>query len=183
MVALMIEEQTFNGVARRLGLARESLRSYLKIRPELKDAMLVYQKPKLTAEQYLQNNRKAKKTYAARKRLEDPEGTRKARRDFMNSYGPEYRRKWNNYNRERRKTGHPPEKEDRDIATAYMKLIINDPCFYCGAEAEHIDHVIPIAKGGKTVWHNLVPACASCNFSKGAKDLDEFLAQTKIGGD
>jgi hypothetical protein len=30
-----------------------------------------------------------------------------------------------------------------------------------------IDHVVPVSKGGKTTWHNVVTACYSCNNSKG----------------
>jgi 5-methylcytosine-specific restriction endonuclease McrA len=43
-------------------------------------------------------------------------------------------------------------------------------CWLCGDEADTVDHVIPLARGG---WHclsNLRPACGSCNSSKGARD-------------
>jgi 5-methylcytosine-specific restriction endonuclease McrA len=33
----------------------------------------------------------------------------------------------------------------------------------------HIDHVIPIAKGGADILDNLKPSHAICNISKGAK--------------
>ncbi len=43
-------------------------------------------------------------------------------------------------------------------------------CQYCGnAFASHdltFDHVIPRAKGGKTVWANIVSACIRCNALK-----------------
>jgi hypothetical protein len=46
-------------------------------------------------------------------------------------------------------------------------------CVYCGAsltlETAHIDHVVPIHKGGTDDWKNLVSACHTCNLSKGAK--------------
>lgn len=45
-------------------------------------------------------------------------------------------------------------------------------CRYCGC-AElvklHIDHVVPVALGGKTILANLVVACEPCNLRKGAK--------------
>jgi 5-methylcytosine-specific restriction endonuclease McrA len=47
-------------------------------------------------------------------------------------------------------------------------------CCYCPALASHLDHVVPIAKGGADVEHNIVPACAACNLSKGAKTLAEW---------
>lgn len=50
-----------------------------------------------------------------------------------------------------------------------IKKIMIRPCIYCGAKAEHLDHVIPIAKGGLHSIGNLAPACARCNLTKGAK--------------
>jgi 5-methylcytosine-specific restriction endonuclease McrA len=47
--------------------------------------------------------------------------------------------------------------------------ILLDPCLYCGAPAEHVDHFIPLARGGRHVLDNLVAACKACNLSKGAK--------------
>ncbi len=42
-------------------------------------------------------------------------------------------------------------------------------CAYCGAEFQHVDHVIAIALGG-TAWPaNLRPACSKCNLKKKAK--------------
>lgn len=46
-------------------------------------------------------------------------------------------------------------------------------CVYCGAPAEHMDHVIPKAQGGSDDPTNLVPACASCNIKKGARTPEE----------
>jgi 5-methylcytosine-specific restriction endonuclease McrA len=55
--------------------------------------------------------------------------------------------------------------------------IIANPCVYCGSKAEHIDHVIPIAKGGAHKVGNLVAACQSCNQRKS----DKFLSFWKAG--
>jgi 5-methylcytosine-specific restriction endonuclease McrA len=55
--------------------------------------------------------------------------------------------------------------------------IIAQPCVYCGARAEHIDHVIPIAKGGAHKIGNLVAACQSCNLRKS----DKFISVWKAG--
>jgi hypothetical protein len=49
-------------------------------------------------------------------------------------------------------------------------------CAYCGrGEPEgvklHIDHIVPVARGGKTELENLVTACATCNIGKSATDL------------
>ncbi|MFF1597715.1 HNH endonuclease [Streptomyces mirabilis] len=49
-------------------------------------------------------------------------------------------------------------------------------CAYCDEPATALDHVTPIAKGGADAEWNLVPACTSCNSSKGAKTLAEWAA-------
>ncbi|MFJ8394374.1 HNH endonuclease [Streptomyces sp. NPDC094144] len=49
-------------------------------------------------------------------------------------------------------------------------------CAYCNANAEHLDHVVPLSRGGSDVESNMVPACAKCNLSKGAKTLEEWSA-------
>jgi len=45
-------------------------------------------------------------------------------------------------------------------------------CAYCGRRAKgHLtqDHVTPLSKGGAHTLNNIVPACQSCNSSKGVK--------------
>jgi 5-methylcytosine-specific restriction endonuclease McrA len=46
-------------------------------------------------------------------------------------------------------------------------------CQYCDEVFDHkeltIDHVLPRASGGKTVWDNCVTACKPCNHRKGSK--------------
>ncbi|MFF7130690.1 HNH endonuclease [Streptomyces sp. NPDC008240] len=50
------------------------------------------------------------------------------------------------------------------------------PCVYCGAEASVVDHIKPWARGGTHDLSNLVPSCASCNFSKSDRLLTEWDA-------
>lgn len=40
--------------------------------------------------------------------------------------------------------------------------------------AATVEHVIPLAKGGKHDWTNVVPAHAICNFEKGDSLLDQL---------
>ena len=42
-------------------------------------------------------------------------------------------------------------------------------CVYCGDEANSVDHVIPVEKGGMDNIENLVAACLLCNSSLGTK--------------
>ncbi|MFE7159148.1 HNH endonuclease [Streptomyces sp. NPDC057636] len=48
-------------------------------------------------------------------------------------------------------------------------------CYWCDgdfteSDPMHVDHLVPVARGGAEAIWNLVPAHASCNTSKGAKD-------------
>lgn len=50
-------------------------------------------------------------------------------------------------------------------------------CAYCGARSKlTMDHVVPIDRGGQHSIGNLLPACGSCNSSKGPKLLVEWRA-------
>jgi 5-methylcytosine-specific restriction endonuclease McrA len=56
-------------------------------------------------------------------------------------------------------------------------------CAYCGKEAKlTLDHVIPLAKGGKHAIDNVVPACLHCNASKGARTPEQWLQSLITGG-
>jgi len=52
-------------------------------------------------------------------------------------------------------------------------------CVYCGETYDYndltIDHVHPRSKGGETISSNCVPACLSCNQSKGSEQWDEWM--------
>lgn len=53
----------------------------------------------------------------------------------------------------------------------------NHKCAYCLKSVEKLtmDHVIPLSRGGRHCPSNVVPACKSCNFSKGAKTPFEWI--------
>lgn len=50
-------------------------------------------------------------------------------------------------------------------------------CAYCGQpEANQVDHVVPIARGGDIYdMDNLVASCRRCNLAKGTKSKAVFL--------
>lgn len=50
-----------------------------------------------------------------------------------------------------------------------------DPCAYCGADSEHVDHIVPRAAGGSDEWDNLTASCKRCNLAKGTTSLLQFL--------
>lgn len=49
-------------------------------------------------------------------------------------------------------------------------------CYYCGCilEVYHLDHVVPLSRGGSNDISNIVCACVSCNLSKRAKLISEW---------
>lgn len=67
--------------------------------------------------------------------------------------------------------------DQRSLMTQSLRKQImerdNYTCQYCGkympsGKGIHIDHIVPIAKGGKTVPSNLQVLCADCNLHKSA---------------
>ena len=63
----------------------------------------------------------------------------------------------------------------QDIADQYDRQ--KGKCFWCGkrvGEEYHVDHVVPLAKGGSNGPENLVIACPSCNISKRDKHPMDF---------
>jgi len=59
-------------------------------------------------------------------------------------------------------------------------MVIRDWCSYCGKPLTQdnfeIDHFVPSKHGGTSESDNLIPACRSCNRSKGSKPFILWLA-------
>lgn len=60
-----------------------------------------------------------------------------------------------------------------------LRILMRDgyECYWCGMDADTVDHIIPVAKGGLDIDDNLVAACRKCNFSKRDKLPDEFIME------
>ncbi|MCR5414541.1 MAG: HNH endonuclease [Kiritimatiellae bacterium] len=60
-------------------------------------------------------------------------------------------------------------------------------CRYCGknvgAENLTMDHVIPVARGGKSVKSNCVPCCKECNNGKKAVTPAEMILEKLFGNE
>lgn len=54
---------------------------------------------------------------------------------------------------------------------AYKRALYLDPCAYCHAPAQHLDHITPRSVGGTAQWDNLTPACPTCNMGRKAMPL------------
>ena len=68
--------------------------------------------------------------------------------------------------------------KDPEIA-AYAHILLSDPCVYCGAPCQHIDHIQPLSRGGTHEWNNLTAACQPCNSSKYNRPLYIFLMERR----
>lgn len=58
-------------------------------------------------------------------------------------------------------------------------IFFGGECAYCGCTTRKgqrltRDHLEPISRGGRTAQDNIVPACSSCNSSKGAEDFKDW---------
>lgn len=58
--------------------------------------------------------------------------------------------------------------------SVYVAIMKSGACVYCGGVATSVDHIIPLARGGHEAEYNLVPACGTCNSSKGDRLLIEW---------
>lgn len=61
-----------------------------------------------------------------------------------------------------------------DLTAAQWAAILEEydhSCCYCEASNVELtmDHVVPLSKGGQHTAGNIVPACRSCNSSKGSR--------------
>jgi 5-methylcytosine-specific restriction endonuclease McrA len=101
-------------------------------------------------------------------RAANPE-RKKANDDAWWRANPEKVKARNSARRARKKAASIYLVTDKDI-----RAIMSKPCAYCGKQSEHLDHVVPLYRGGTHSIGNLVAACATCNLSKGKKLLSEW---------
>jgi len=143
----------------------------------------------------VENHRK-RKLFIESLTPEEQESIRKKRREYMESYfekNKEWIRERNRkYDRLRPEVIHEKNvrrrsrkalavtPEEKAEARALLKSWKAQPfhyCTYCDAEIRGkdccVDHIIPLARGGRHVASNLCLACRSCNSKKGAKILGE----------
>ena len=60
-----------------------------------------------------------------------------------------------------------------------LRILARDSytCAYCGDNANEVDHIIPLKRGGSDDSENLVACCRTCNIKKKDQSVGVFLAQ------
>ncbi len=92
-----------------------------------------------------------------------------ARQKSWRQRNPEAFKQYNNLRRARRLAN-----KSYKVTTKEILKLLSKPCLYCGFKSEHIDHVLPLSRGGSHSIGNLVGACAQCNLSKLNKTVMEW---------
>jgi len=73
-------------------------------------------------------------------------------------------------------------RQDPRVGNAYKKqrliVLARDGyvCYYCGQDANTVDHIVSIKAGGDPIsLENMVACCARCNSSKGSRSQGLFF--------
>jgi 5-methylcytosine-specific restriction endonuclease McrA len=107
------------------------------------------------------------------------EKVRKRQQDWFDRKRDHVRRLWVIYGAERRaKVGNRPRIKGKQLLGVLEKQ--KWKCAYCGAslrKSRHIDHIVPLSRGGGTELSNLQGLCPPCNLRKSAKDPIQFLQE------
>lgn len=86
-------------------------------------------------------------------------------------------------------TAAPPEHQKREKAKArelrlsqwWKQELGKGTCYHCGGRFKPsdltMDHLIPIARGGKSTKNNCVTSCKDCNSKKGYKTRAEMALE------
>lgn len=130
---------------------------------------------------YQRENRERRQEWARASRRRNPERYRGYWRSWAEA-NPELVRLCHMLRQERIKNN----PQNAEVTPRDVRRLINrysGCCAYCGVKAEslHLDHVIPVARGGRTAIGNLLPACERCNLTKHSKLLATWRYRTKVG--
>lgn len=56
-------------------------------------------------------------------------------------------------------------------------------CVFCGRTSDqtklHVDHIVPVSKGGRNDPNSLATSCEECNLGKGVQSIEEFFPRLR----
>lgn len=136
---------------RRLALYKQWASNNKEKRRASNNAWAANNRPKLAAKmvEYRKNNPDVRKEWGHRN--PDKQAALYAKRSFRRRGGRSYL-----------------------ITLKELAALYKSPCLYCGSPSQHIDHIVPLSRGGEHRIGNLTGSCAPCNLSKGAKFITEW---------
>ena len=127
---------------------------------------------------WYKTNKEYKSMYDAQYRADNADRIRETKRAYNQEYSQrpstKAKVKRNSQRRRSRLAGNGTyDVTPRDLSRLVGRY--RGKCAYCGdRRAEHLDHVIPVARGGSHSIGNLLPACAPCNLSKNHRYVMEW---------
>ena len=154
-----------------------------------KTAYLIAQRHKLKNDAWLRENEVRRKKRIAeeeRRKQEQERDRQRSQQKFIRDQEKEHQKlekqRIADEKRKLRDTSMSEQKrmitEQRRLMSASLRydILVRDGfrCRICGASAQdgvklHVDHIIPVSKGGKTEKSNLRTLCERCNLGKGDK--------------
>lgn len=131
---------------------------------------------------YYDKHREEQRQKNAKYRAENKEKERRRVSQWNAEHREEYRA--HRRNRHARKRNALGKHTANDVLAQYKCQ--HGKCYYCGKKAErddqpyHVDHVIPLSRGGSNGPENIVIACYKCNLSKNDKLPSEWIDGGKL---
>jgi 5-methylcytosine-specific restriction endonuclease McrA len=100
----------------------------------------------------------------------------------------EYNKQYRETNRDKRRAANSLRKalkkgaDHKSIAEDVWQMAEDQDwlCAYCESPLFgdfHVDHMVPLSKGGRHHWSNLAIACPGCNMNKRTKTAEEFMSK------
>ena len=134
---------------------------------------------------YAAIHREERRNYAAKYYATHQQEIQKYRathREEMREYNVKYRAEHRAEQRQHKLKRRFAEKLNKGQSYADWERALRSKktfvCYWCEKRKPtkklHIDHMVPISKGGVDGISNVVPSCAHCNQTKSAKDLETW---------
>jgi 5-methylcytosine-specific restriction endonuclease McrA len=122
------------------------------------------------------NQEKVKATYAAWKKA-NAKRVKKAKSEWDKANPKAYRRYWHNRRAQKISNGGKLSPGLEAKLLAFQK----NRCAICRASLKktgyHLDHIIPLSRGGKNIDSNTQITCPTCNLEKNSKDPIQFMRE------
>lgn len=140
-----------------------------------------------------ENNREHVKEYHRQYRIDNPDKEFKKQQKYRENHKEQLYLKGKKYREQNREYFYDKAKErkklksevsDNTVTKKSLDEILekqNYKCVYCGCDlletGKHLDHILPLSRGGLHTITNIQYTCPTCNMSKGDKTEEEWFEQ------